>query len=65
MRYTNGGIVMHTKRQKLICVVGESCSGKDTIVKEASKYLIYGGDYIVNVYQNRKQIDKIILNILI
>lgn len=33
---------MHTKRRKLICVVGESCSGKDTIVKEASKYLIYG-----------------------
>lgn len=33
---------MHTKRKKLICVVGESCSGKDTIVKEASKYLMYG-----------------------
>ncbi len=39
---TNGGINMYTKRKKLICVVGESCSGKDTIVKEASKYLMYG-----------------------
>ena len=33
---------MHTEKKKLICVVGESCSGKDTIVKEATSYLTYG-----------------------
>ena len=36
------GIIMHTEKKKLICVVGESCSGKDTIVKEATSYLTYG-----------------------